>query len=369
MNIEAQETVETIFKYITAIQPIRDYENILMKLADMGRELAKADRCTVWVVDEAKNDLWTKVSQGIDAIRIELNSGIVGEAISQGKALIRNDVSTDKHFNSQIDKQTGYHTKNMMVIPMYNGKNEIIGAFQVVNKIDGDFNEKDLKYLSLAAMYSAETLSAALLAEENSQTQKDMIFLMTEAIEKRSKETGNHIKRVSAYSRLLAIAYGMSEEDAYVLEFSSPMHDIGKIGIPDAILNKPGKLTEEEFKVMKEHALLGYEILSASNKGMLKAAAILAYEHHEKWDGSGYPNSKKGDEIHIFGRITAVADVFDALGSDRCYKKAWPLEDVLEFFEAQKGKHFDPEIVELLFSNLDAIVKIRDTYTDGCLQN
>jgi response regulator RpfG family c-di-GMP phosphodiesterase len=364
MPKNAEEVVEIIFEYITKIQPLREYEEILMQLADMGRHLAKADRCTVWVVDRSAGHLWTKVAHGIDTIRIPLGSGIVGDAINQKTQSIINDVRENEHFNAEIDRQTGYETHNMMVIPMFNSQNIIIGAFQVINKLEGDFDETDLKYLSLAASYAAETLDAAILAEENDQTQKEMIFLMSEAVEKRSKETGNHIKRVASYSKTLALAYGLSEEEAYVLEFASPMHDIGKIGIPDAILNKPGRLSEDEFVIMKQHAALGYEILSASPRGMLKAAATVAYEHHEKWDGSGYPQALKGDEINIYGRITAVADVFDALGSDRCYKKAWPLEDVLEFFKEQKGRHFDPKLVDLLFENLDTFLEIRDKYKD-----
>ncbi len=364
MAYDAEAVVETIFKYITKIQPLRNYEEILIELANMGRHLAGADRCTLWVVDYKNNDLWTKVAHGIDTIRIPLGTGIVGEAIRREEQMIINDVQSNDSFNAEVDKQTGYTTHNMMVIPMFNSQNKIIGAFQVINKLEGGFDEKDMKYLMLAASYSAETLDAALLAEENDQTQKEMIFLMSEAVEKRSKETGNHIKRVAAYSRLLALAYGLSEEEAEVLELSSPMHDIGKIGIPDAILNKPGKLNEDEFDVMKRHARLGYEILNASERGMLKAAAILAYQHHEKWDGTGYPNGLKGEDIHIYGRITALADVFDALGSDRCYKKAWELEDILNLLRDERGKHFDPSIVDLFMVNIDEVLKIRDKYKD-----
>jgi len=365
MHDNAEQIVETIFEYITKIQPLREYEEILMELAHMGRNLAHADRCTVWVVDHKKKELWTKVAHGIETIHIPLHSGIVGQAIDNKKQMIINDVQTHDHFNGEVDKQTGYETKNMMVIPMFNRHNSIIGAFQVINKKVGGFDDTDMRYLMLAASYSAETLDAAILADENDQTQKEMIFLMSEAVEKRSKETGNHIKRVAAYSRVLAIAYGLSEEDAYILEFASPMHDIGKIGIPDAILNKPGRHTVEEFEIMKTHALLGYEILSASPKGMLKAAAIVAYEHHEKWNGKGYPKGLGGEEIHIYGRITAVADVFDALGSDRCYKKAWPLDDILKLFKEERGEHFDPRLVDLLFENLETILKIRDKYKDS----
>jgi response regulator RpfG family c-di-GMP phosphodiesterase len=364
MNNNAEEIVETIFKYITKIQPLRDYEEILMELASMGRNLVKADRCTVWVVDNDKGELWTKVAHGIDTVSIPIDSGIVGSAVASKKQMIINDVYRNIHFNADVDKQTGYETRNMMVIPMFNSKNTIIGAFQVINKQEGEFDDKDLKYLTLAASYSAETLDAALLAEENDQTQKEMIYLMSEAVEKRSKETGNHIKRVASYSKLLALAYGLSEEEAYVLEFSSPMHDIGKIGIPDAILNKPGRLDKAEYETMKLHALYGYEILSASPRGMLKAAAIVAYEHHEKWNGLGYPKGLKGEEIHIFGRITAVADVFDALGSDRCYKKAWDIKEILEYFKAESGKHFDPKLVDLLIENLDKVIEIRDRFRD-----
>ena len=142
------------------------------------------------------------------------------------------------------------------------------------------------------------------------------------------------------------------------------MHDIGKVGIPDAILNAPRKLDAQEWKVMQTHAQLGYEMLKTSNKPILKAAAIVAHEHHEKFDGSGYPKGLHGENIHIYGRITAVADVFDALGSKRVYKEAWELDDILDLFKTESGKHFDPKLVELFLNNLDDFLEIRDRYKD-----
>lgn len=142
------------------------------------------------------------------------------------------------------------------------------------------------------------------------------------------------------------------------------MHDIGKVGIPDSILNKPEKLTPEEWDIMQNHAQLGRDMLLGSERPLLKAAATVAYEHHEKWDGSGYPQGLKGEEIHIYGRITALADVFDALGSDRCYKKAWPLEKILDLMKQEKGKHFDPSLVDLLFDHLPELLMIRDSLSD-----
>ncbi len=200
--------------------------------------------------------------------------------------------------------------------------------------------------------------------EEIQKTQSDVVFTMGAIGETRSQETGNHVKRVAEYSKELALLYGLSSEDAELLKTASPMHDIGKVGIPDAILNKPGKLTDEEFVIMKTHSNLGYQMLKHSTRPILKAAALVAKEHHEKWDGSGYPQRKSGEDIHIFGRITALADVFDALGSDRCYKKAWKDEDIFALLKEQSGKHFEPKLIELFFDNLDTFFKIRDSFKD-----
>ncbi|KAB7885056.1 HD domain-containing protein [Poseidonibacter ostreae] len=199
---------------------------------------------------------------------------------------------------------------------------------------------------------------------EITNTQKEIIYTMGEIAETRSKETGNHVKRVAEYSYLLAIKFGLSEEEASILKLASPMHDIGKVGIPDNILNKPRKLTYEEFEIMKTHAKLGFEMLRHSKKPILQAAAIVSREHHEKYDGTGYPRGLKDKDIHIFARITAVADVFDALGSHRVYKKAWNDEKIFKLFKEEKGKHFDPVIIELFFENISEINKIRDIFKD-----
>ncbi|MEA3513663.1 MAG: response regulator [Campylobacterota bacterium] len=203
-----------------------------------------------------------------------------------------------------------------------------------------------------------------LAVKEIEDTQKEVVFTMGAIGETRSKETGNHVKRVAEYSFLLARLYGLNEEDSELLKLASPMHDIGKVGIPDSILNKPGRHTFDEFEIMKTHAVLGYDMLKGSKKDILKISAIVAYEHHEKWDGSGYPRGLKGEDIHIYGRITSVCDVFDALGSDRCYKKAWELEKILELFRDGRGSQFDPNLVDLFLNNLDKFLVIRDKYID-----
>jgi len=202
------------------------------------------------------------------------------------------------------------------------------------------------------------------LHHEIEETQSDIIYMLGEAVETRSKETGNHVKRVAQISKLLALECGFSEDEAEVIRFASPLHDVGKIGIPDAILNKPGKHTPEEWEIMKTHAMLGYDMLKASNKRILRAGALIARDHHEKWTGGGYPFNRQSDDIHIYGRITAVADVFDALGSERCYKKAWALEKIVALMNEEKGQQFDPTIVDILLNNMDKVNSICAAYPD-----
>jgi len=182
--------------------------------------------------------------------------------------------------------------------------------------------------------------------------------------ETRSKETGNHVKRVAEYSRIFAVHYGLPEDEANLIKMASPMHDIGKVGIPDSILNKPARFTPEEFEHMQKHAEMGYEMLKHSTRPILKAAATLAYEHHEKWNGKGYPQGLVGEDTHLYGRITAIADVFDALGSDRCYKKAWEDEKIFALIREERGEHFDPNLVDIFFEHLDEFLTVRDAYRD-----
>ncbi len=231
---------------------------------------------------------------------------------------------------------------NITIIPIKDDNEMVIEYMWIINDLTELFN----------------------LNEEIQSTQKEIIYKMGEIGETRSKETGHHVKRVAEYSELFALLSGLDKKEANILLVASPMHDIGKVGIPDSILKKPGKLTVEEFEIMKEHSMIGYNILKDSKRDILKAAAIVAKEHHEKYDGSGYPLGLKGEEIHIYGRITALADVFDALGSQRCYKNAWEDEKIFELFQNEKGKHFDPKLIDLFFDNLDKFMKIRDRYKD-----
>ncbi len=231
--------------------------------------------------------------------------------------------------------------------------------FQNVAKEINLFNRDILKTHKLLRDKNKEL---ELLNNEIEDTLKETVFTMGVIEEKRSKETNNHTRRVTECCKLLASKYGMDENEVELIGNAAPLHDIGKIGISDYILLKSGKLTPEEFEIMKKHATIGHDMLKHSKRKILKTAAIIAHQHHERFDGTGYPEGLKGEGIHIYGRIIALADVFDALSSKRAYKEAWTIEEVVTKIKAESGKHFDPRLVDICIANLDTFVAIKDKF-------
>lgn len=268
-------------------------------------------------------------------------------------------------------------------------ENEKTGSIPVmfITTLDEDANEE--KGLDLGAVdYIAKPINPALVKkriknqldlklyrdhleglvrERTAQihnTRLEIIRMLGRAAEYKDNETGTHIIRMSKYCHAMALAYGLSEKEAEILLNAAPMHDVGKIGIPDKILQKPGPLDQEEWQIMKRHAYMGHLIIGKHDSDILQAAAVIAHEHHEKWNGKGYPRGLKGEEIDFFSRITALADVFDAVTSKRVYKDPWPLEDALELIKKESGEHFDPAVVEAFFKALPEVMKIMEEYGD-----
>lgn len=363
-ELQSEELLAVIFEYMGKITAETDLDKLLMILADLGKSLVLADRCTVWLHNSETSQLWTIVAHGIERVMIPDNSGFIGHSFSTGESLIVEDAYEDARFNEAIDRSTGYRTKSVLCIPFRNSDGIVIGAFQAINKmtLSEIFTQRDKEILTLAASYSGKSLESSILRDELIETQREMIETMGEIGESRSQETGNHVKRVARYSFELAKLAGLSDRQASLLKLASPMHDIGKVAIPDTILLKPGPLTKDEFELMKTHTTIGFNVFRHSNRPLLRTAAIISHEHHEKWDGTGYPNGLKEYEIHIFGRITAIADVFDALSSDRVYKKAWSIEAIQIYLLEQRGKHFDPSLIDLFFENIETFINIRHKY-------
>lgn len=224
---------------------------------------------------------------------------------------------------------------------------------------DNDIDDNDLELLKLYCSNVSLTYEMLLKSEDIIDVQRQLVFLLGEAVESRSKETGAHVKRVSLISYKLALSLGLSHEEAETIRLASPLHDIGKIAIPDKILNKPGKLEGEDWEVMKTHAEIGANILKSSPQPIFQIASEIALGHHERWDGTGYPNGLAEKNIPLSARITTLADIFDALGSKRCYKLPWSNEDILSFIIEQKGKIFDPDIANFLINEFDSYIDIR----------
>jgi putative two-component system response regulator len=194
------------------------------------------------------------------------------------------------------------------------------------------------------------------------KSEQDIINILGKAGEYRDTDTGNHVTRMSYYCELLAKKLNLSEDEQSLVLQAAPMHDIGKIGIPDVVLLKQGRLDHDEFEIMKTHAQIGYDILSSKNTPLMQVAKQIALTHHEKWDGSGYPNSLRGEEIPLFGRICSIADVFDALLSKRPYKKPFTLEEAIAIMEDGRAVHFDPYLLDLFFDSMDEVLVIKSKF-------
>jgi putative nucleotidyltransferase with HDIG domain len=238
------------------------------------------------------------------------------------------------------------------------------GATEFLNKpiLEAEFIARIRNLAKLRAQYQfLEDESTLLKNEVQRQIEKikqrelEILDMLAHVAEFRDENTYQHVKRVAEYSRILARGYGLDLKEQDIISKAAPLHDIGKIGIKDEVLLKTDRLTEEEFNIMKQHPTIGYKILSNSDHPYLKAGSIIALDHHEKWDGSGYPNGKKGEEISLYGRIVAVADVFDALTAERPYKKPWPLAETMTFIIENSGKIFDPKVVDVFLENYESI--------------
>jgi response regulator RpfG family c-di-GMP phosphodiesterase len=308
----------------------------------------------------------------------ELSAGFIANQREGDYYLLAGTGQFMPRIDQQIDKVVPKETLSMLIQASHEKRpifstHEFVGYFCVRNESHNllylqsayNLNEIDMELIRVFSANVAVAFDNVYLNQAIIETQKEVIFTLGEVIETRSRETGSHVKRVAAYSDLLAVKCGLSEEEAELLKLASPMHDVGKIGIPDAILNKPGKLTIEEFNLVKTHPIIGHEILKNSKQRILKTAAIIALQHHEHWDGSGYPYGTSGENIHIFARITKLADVFDALSYYRVHKKAWTMDNVLEFIRKERGTQFDPVLVDLFFDNLDDLLAIRNAYPEG----
>ncbi len=298
---------------------------------------------------------------------------IAGYVAITGKTLNIPDVSkipaeAEYKHNTNFDIKYGYHTISTLVTPMMKHDGTIIGVLQLINSQEADkvvpFHKEHERIIMSISSQAAVSIVNVQLTEQLKSSYLDTIFRLSAAAEYRDKETANHIKRVSYYARMLAEKLGMDKEKCELIYWATPMHDIGKLGIPDAILQKPGLLTDEERKIMQYHTVIGAMILKGASSEVLAISRLISLSHHEKFDGTGYPQGIKGEKIPLEGRIVAIADVYDALSCKRCYKDAFPEEKVLSILKESSEKHFDPDLLKIFLDNMSSVNEIKDKYAD-----
>ena len=314
-------------------------------------------------------ELWSKVALGMDSqeIRFPADKGLAGHVVKSGETINIKDAYLDGRFNKEIDLQTGYKTKTILCMPIKNLKQEIIGAFQVLNKIDGYFSEEDEDLLVAIGSSAGIALENAQLFKqqkemfiEQKQVFDSFIDTLAASIDARDKITSGHSTRVRLYSGLIVRKLNLDEKTIEIIEKAATLHDIGKIGIRDSVLQKEGKLTDEEYQHIQEHAEITHDILEKIHMSEdFKLVTEIACSHHEKYDGSGYYRHLKGEEINLGGRILAVSDVFDAITSKRHYRDKMPIVNVLDILLKSCGNHFDCGIVDCFLSiSADKIIEV-----------
>ena len=271
-------------------------------------------------------------------------------------------VDVVERFRIVIEARASMHFKDAFVLFMAGAHGSMNLLY--VTHVE-PLSDLDKQLLEIFTHNVAITFQNISLIEDLQATSRDLVYLLAGAVEARSKETGAHVQRVALISEKLAEYYGLSPLETLLIKLASPLHDVGKVAIPDAILNKPGKLDPDEWEVMKKHVEYGVEILQKSRRSVIRKGAEIAGNHHERWDGQGYPQGLSGEAIPISGRITALADVLDALGSRRCYKEPWPSEKIIDLIRSERGKHFDPVLVDILVDHAEEFLAIRERYPDG----
>lgn len=360
----------------------RHLDRVLSAIVEESRRFYRCEGGSIFTRDEdglvfriAQNAVLGLVLTG-QALAVSPSS-IAGYVASTGAVLNIPDVyqipeGAPYAFDPSFDQQNDYRTRSVLAVPLVDYDERVLGVLQLINPKSADerpiefrLSDDDRGLLSSLASQAAIALSNALLVEEMKLSHLDTIFRLSVAAEYKDEDTAAHLERMSRYSETIARRLGLPEDTVEDIRLASPMHDVGKIGIPDAILMKPGRLTEHEFDVMKRHPEIGARILGGSRAPLLQMAEEIALNHHEKFNGQGYPRGLAGEDIPLVGRVVSLADVFDALTSRRCYKPAWSVERALEFVKKQRGQHFDPAVVDAFNDSLPTILQVRTRFQDA----
>jgi len=405
-----KEKMDTLSRLVIELNQVRDLDILMEHILSQARRFTNADAGSIYIAENGtlqfaytqNETLQKRLAQGEKLIystfRLPIDKqSIAGYVATTGQPLNIPDVyqieaTAPYRFSREFDEASNYHTRSALTIPLKSANRNLLGILQIINAQDPagktvSFSAEDEKMMLQFA-------SIAAVALERAQMTRAIILRMIRMAELRDpKETGAHVNRVGGFAVEIyerwalkrALPQSEIDKNRDLLRMAAMVHDVGKVAISDLILKKPGPFTRDEFETMKQHTVLGAQLFLGRQSDFDDAAAQVAFTHHERWDGKGYPGhveihtgepirgrsespvrtpGKKGEEIPLFGRIVALADVYDALSTSRIYKEAWKESDVLETLEKESGFHFDPELVEIFFSSLDIIRSIQKRYRE-----
>ncbi|HEY3231016.1 MAG TPA: HD domain-containing phosphohydrolase [Roseiflexaceae bacterium] len=342
-------------------------DNLLTLIMNHARELLEVEATSVWELDQQSGLLRLHVATGdrgdrLKAVTVPIGQGIIGHVVATGERVLVDDVAKDPRHNKQVDEESGFVTRSILSVPLRSPSidlgpergmlpESIIGGAQALNKCNGGaFTDDDIALFEALAGQAATVLQLARLYEDTKKLFEGVVNVVAGAIDAKDPYTQGHSRRVSDFSVAIAEELGLSRDEIYHIKLGGILHDVGKIGVPDAILKKPDRLTDEEMAEMKQHPTKGYEIMQQEElRWLLRAELPALLQHHERLDGRGYPNGLKGDQIERIGRIVAVADVFDALTSDRPYRAGMPVDEAFAILRRGAGPELDPNCVEALW--------------------
>ena len=375
----AEKPIVALLNVARTLAAETSLDHLLKTVAEEIKKVLDADRCTVFLLDRQKNELVSKVALGMGTqeLRFPADKGLAGYAAQMGEIINIKDAYKDERFNSDIDKETGYKTKTILCMPIWNMKHEILGVFQVLNKNNDAFFTKEDEDILIAIGSSAGIAienaklfeSQQMMIDQQKELFKNFVDTLAASIDARDKITAGHSNRVKMYSELICEVMNVDERTTANIIHAAILHDIGKIGIRDAVLQKDGKLTDDEYKHIQEHVKITYDILNRVYiSEEFKEVAEIASSHHEKYDGTGYFRKLKGNDIPFGGRVLAVSDVFDAITSKRHYRDKMPIRNALDIIKSGAWKHFDGDIVEAFFKiKLDRLVDVFLSEVDSVL--